>query len=73
MLVRSLTGTIYFNSNHPKMSSQETETFEDLDVSEDDNHYKIDDDCDGLLLHNGSVDDFEELLFQDHSDDDFNY
>ena len=33
------------------MSSQETEVPEDFDVNEeDDDDYKIDDDCDGLLL-----------------------
>ena len=56
------------------MSLQETEAFEDLDVNEEDgDDYKIDDDCDGLLLHNGSDDDSDELLFHDHSDDDFNF
>ena len=55
------------------MSSQETEAPVDFDVNEeeDDDDYKIDDDCEGLLLHNGS-DDSDELLFHDHSDDDLN-
>ena len=40
---------------------------------EKDDDYKIDYDCDGLLLHNGSDDDSDELLHHDHCDDDLNY
>ena len=41
------------------MSSQETKAFEVLDENkqEEDNDYKIDDDCNRLLFHNGSDDD----------------
>ena len=40
---------------------------------EKDDDYKIDYDCDELLLHNGSDDDSDELLYHDHCDDDLNY
>ena len=56
------------------MSSQETQASEDFAVNEEgDDDYKIDDDCDGLLLHNDSDDDSNELLFHDQSDNDLNY
>ena len=42
-------------------------------MNEKEDYYKIDDDCDKLLLHYNSDYDSDELLFNDHSYDDLDY